>query len=104
MTRLAELAKEVTSKNAGNFLLTVDLVFDDRATYDRVRFSGAIDKEAIAELYGIPVDAVVRVLDFEPGLALKVVMRRERVSGDPGDPDVFGAQQYAPFLDIEIPD
>ncbi|HEY4863981.1 MAG TPA: DUF4387 family protein, partial [Candidatus Dormibacteraeota bacterium] len=30
-------------------------------------------------------------------------MRRRRPSGDPGETDVFGAQQYAPLLDLEIP-
>jgi len=26
------------------------------------------------------------------------------IRGSPGDPDIFGAQQYAPLLDIEVPD
>ena len=27
-----------------------------------------------------------------------------RPSGSPGDPDIFGSQQYAPLLDLEVPD
>jgi hypothetical protein len=26
-----------------------------------------------------------------------------RPSGSPGDPDIFGAQQYAPLLDLDVP-
>ncbi|MGH6896210.1 MAG: hypothetical protein ACREJ5_06655 [Geminicoccaceae bacterium] len=28
---------------------------------------------------------------------------RERSSGSPGDSDIFGARQYRPLLDIEVP-
>ncbi|MDH3659664.1 MAG: DUF4387 domain-containing protein, partial [Alphaproteobacteria bacterium] len=26
----------------------------------------------------------------------------DRPSGSPGDPDIFGAQQYAPLLDLPV--
>ena len=35
--------------------------------------------------------------------AIKFTIYRLRPSGSPGDPDIFGAQQYAPLLDIEVP-
>jgi len=28
---------------------------------------------------------------------------RLQPSGSPGDPDIFGSQQYAPLLDVEVP-
>ena len=28
---------------------------------------------------------------------------RSVVSGDPGDTDIYGAQQHAPLLDLEVP-
>ena len=36
---IGEIAAFVTSKNAGPFLLTLDIVFPDRATYERLRSS-----------------------------------------------------------------
>ena len=43
-------------------------------------------------------------VEFDPGNAIKFTIYRTRPSGSPGDPDIFGAQQYAPLLDIEVPD
>ena len=34
MTKLHELASLIRSKNAGPFQLTIDIMFDDQATYD----------------------------------------------------------------------
>ena len=36
------------------------------------------------------------------GVGVPAIYRTEP-SGSPGDPDIFGAQQYAPLLDIEVP-
>jgi hypothetical protein len=47
-----------------------------------------------------PLDAFV---EFDPALAIKFTIRRERPSGSPGERDVFGAQQYAPPFDLRIP-
>jgi hypothetical protein len=103
VTRLAELARELSSKNAGNFHLAFDIVFEDAPTFRRVRDSGVFTAERIAELYGTPVADVLGIIYFDPGNAIKVTMRRSRPSGDPGETDVFGAQQYPPLLDLEIP-
>ena len=101
--KLSELATSLSSKNAGNFHLTFDVVFDSRETYLRVLRSGAISRESVAALYRVPVEEVVSIVAFEPGSAIKINLRRGRPSGDPGETDVFGAQQYAPLLDLEIP-
>jgi hypothetical protein len=103
MPRLAEIANEISSKNAGNHFLTFDIVFDDAAIYDRVKASGVISRERIASLYGMALDDVLHVIEFDQGLAFKVAMRRVRPSGSLGETDVFGAQQYAPLLDLEVP-
>ena len=34
---------------------------------------------------------------------LAVVLWLAFTSGSPGDPDIFGSQQYAPLLDITVP-
>ena len=42
-------------------------------------------------------------MEYDPGCAIQFTIYRDRPSGSPGDPDIFGAQQYAPLLDIEVP-
>ncbi len=101
--RLAALASGLSSKNAGNFHLTFDVVFESADVYRRVRDSGAITAQSVADAYGVGVDQVVSIIAFDPGNAIKINMRRRIASGDPGETDVFGAQQYAPLLDLEVP-
>ncbi|HWJ02124.1 MAG TPA: DUF4387 family protein [Verrucomicrobiae bacterium] len=42
------------------------------------------------------------VVEFPPAKAIKATMVRSRVCGDVGDTDVYGAQQHAPLLGLEI--
>jgi len=100
---LVELAKTIRSKNAGVDLITFDIVFPDRATYDLVRRSGALTAEAIIELYGLAPERLTAFVEYDPAPAIKFTIRRERPSGSPGERDVFGAQQYAPLFDLPIP-
>ncbi len=101
--KLRDLAASLSSKNAGNFHLTFDIGFRDEETYRRVRDSGGLTHQAVARAFGIAAEDVLGVIPFDPGRAIKVNVRRGRPSGDPGETDVFGAQQYAPLLDLEIP-
>lgn len=101
--RLKTLAKVIRSKNAGPFELTFDIMFDDPAVYERVKRSGAICHELFARLYGITIDRVLGVEPFDPALSIKATIVRPVSSGTVGDSDVFGAQQHAPLLDVEIP-
>ena len=103
MARLAELAKEISSKNAGAFSLTFDVVFDDPDLYTRVKKAKVLTPESVAEAYGMPLDDVLEVVEFDQGNAFKIAVRRTRPSGSVGETDVFGAQQYAPLLDFEVP-
>jgi hypothetical protein len=102
-TPLVELAKTIRSKNAGVDQITFDVIFGDRASYDLVRRSGALTAEAVCRLYGIPRERITAFVEYDPALAIKFTVRRERPSGSPGERDVFGAQQYAPLFDLPIP-
>jgi hypothetical protein len=102
MPRLAELAKTIRSKNAGVDLITFDIIFPDRDSYLRVKNSPSVTRETIARLYQVDDAIITDFVAFDPANAIKFTMRRPRPSGSPGDSDIFGAQQYAPLLDIEI--
>ena len=41
--------------------------------------------------------------EYPAGFAFKATLPRLVASGDIGDTDVYGAQQHAPLLDVEIP-
>lgn len=101
--KLSTLAKTVRSKNAGVDKITFDVIFSDRDTYERVKRTGAITKDSIAQLYRIPLTRISDFVVFDPGCAFKFTLYRERPSGSPGDRDIFGSQQYAPLLDLDIP-
>lgn len=103
MAKLATLAKTIRSKNAGVDLLTFDIIFNDRDNYVRVKNSGAITPKSFAKLYRIDESTVTDFILFDPAYAIKITVRRGTPSGSPGDADIFGCQQYAPLLDIEIP-
>jgi hypothetical protein len=101
--KLGALAKVIRSKNAGPFELTFDVMFDDAEVYQRVKASGIFDAELFARLYSVPRERVLSVHAFDPALTLKATIARSPSSGTAGDTDVFGAQQHAPLLDVEIP-
>ena len=101
--RLYDLAKVLRSKNAGPFELTFDIMFADAESYERVKRSGVIRAELFAKLYDVPLDSVLSVHAFDPALSFKATIARPISSGTAGDSDVFGAQQHAPLLDVEIP-
>ena len=90
VTRLVKLAR---SKNAGPFVVSLDLVFKDSATYDAVRQSGAVNREAIAALYGLPLERVGEVIEYPAANALKVNLYRDRPAGSFGERDLYGSQQ-----------
>jgi hypothetical protein len=104
VTTLGELADVMRSKNAGPFQITIDLMFNDRATYDRVIGSGAIAAKVIAPLYGVP-EELVRIMPFERVRAIKITVPRTtgaHGSGSAFDRDVYGAQQHGPLVDLPI--
>jgi hypothetical protein len=103
MSKLAELAKTVRSKNAGVDKITFDVIFTDRAVYERVKKARVLTRESIAKLYRIPAERISDFVEFDPANAIKFTIYRVSPSGSPGDPDIFGSQQYAPLLEIEVP-
>lgn len=102
MPRIKDIAKACKSKNAGPFELTIDIMFDDVATFEKVRATGVISPALVARLYGV-AEADVLFTEYPPALAFKATIPRRIASGAVGDTDVYGAQQHALLLDIEIP-
>jgi Domain of unknown function (DUF4387) len=90
--RLSELAKTIRSKNAGVDKITFDVIFEGRENYELVKASRALTRESVARLYRIPEARISDFVEFDPALAIKFSILRERPSGSPGDSDIFGAR------------
>jgi uncharacterized protein DUF4387 len=99
---IGDIAKFVTSKNAGPFLLTLDVVFPDEATYRRFKALRALDRATVAKLYGIDEEDVLKIIEFDPAYAMKVTIRRPWGSGAIGEHDVYGAQQHVPLMQHSV--
>ena len=101
MATLRELAIVCRSKNAGPFDLTLDIVLRDRETWRRVVSSGSVTAASIGALYGVLAEDVL-LTPYESANAIKATIPRKAGAGHVGDGDVYGAQQHAPLLTLEI--
>ncbi len=101
--KITEMAGVIRSKNSGPYELTLDIIFKDREYFEMARRSGLFTNRLFASLYGIEVDDVIGVVEFEQANAIKATIVRPVVSGGAGDGDIYGAQQHAPLLQIEVP-
>jgi hypothetical protein len=101
MAKLYELAKLIRSKNAGPFQLTIDVMFEDQETYERVLGSGVLSREEFSRLYGTPLDDV-KIINYDAANAIKITIPRPITSGDLGDGDMMGGQLYGPLVDLEV--
>lgn len=99
---LGDLAAFMTSKNAGPFLVTIDVVFASKKSYEQVRDTRILTSERVAELYKRDVSDIVGIYYFDPANALKVTLRRAVPSGSPGDTDIYGAQQHVPLMNYPV--
>ena len=102
MAKLKDIAKACKSKNAGPFEITIDVMFDNAATFEAVKATGVISPALFARLYDVPVEDI-QFSVYPPAYAFKASFERPIASGAVGDTDVYGAQQHAPLLDVEIP-
>jgi hypothetical protein len=99
---MANLATVIRSKNAGPFVLTLDVFFKDKETFHKVENANILTKECIADLYNIKESEVLEVTFFQPAAALKISLKRQISSAAPGDTDVFGAQQHVPLMNLTL--
>ena len=101
MAPLHEVARMIRSKNAGPFLVTIDVMFENEDDYQRVVTAEVITPEVVAPRYALTADDV-RVINYAPALAIKITMPR-RPAGGPEDTDVAGGQYFVGVLDLEVP-
>ena len=99
--KLKDIARVIRSKNAGPFVLTLDILMPSVEAFNTVKASGALNADLISRLYHVPREKI-RIIHYVPGLAIKITMPRRVPSGDVADTDVYGAQQHIPLMGIEV--
>lgn len=102
MTRIRELASVCKSKNAGPFELTIDVIFGSDELFDKVAATGILNAALFARLYQVK-ESDVLFMPYAPARAFKATLPRLISAGAFGDSDVYGAQQHAPLLEVDIP-
>lgn len=95
---IAARAKVLRSKNAGPFVITLDVIFGTQADFEKVR--AKIGVAGLAEAYAIAPEDVVGI-DFVPELkAMKASFKRRLPCGHPGDADCYGMNQEQPLAHL----
>jgi hypothetical protein len=102
MALIKDIARVCKSKNAGPFELTIDVVFDDADTFGKVKATGVLNIELFARLYNVSPETVL-LTPYDAAFAFKATLPRLVPAGDFGDTDVYGCQQHALLLDVDVP-
>jgi hypothetical protein len=102
MPKIRDIAQICKSKNAGPFQVTIDVLFEDHDLYRQVKATGVLNAALFSKLYGVAEEDVL-FTPYDTAAAFKATLPRLVPAGDYGDTDVYGAQQHAPLLDVEIP-
>lgn len=100
--KLIDVASVIRSKNSGPFEITFDIIFKEQDIFCKFYEKKLINKELVSKLYNLYQDDVLDVIYYKPSKAIKVTIVRPIPSGNPGDTDVYGAQQHAPLLGLEF--
>lgn len=100
--RLIDIADVIRSKNSGPFEITFDVILKEQAVYERLRELKIPSKAEFAKLYNIDEATVFDVIWFDPAKAIKITILRPVASGAVSDTDIYGAQQHAPLMNMEL--
>jgi hypothetical protein len=84
-------------------LITVDVFFRERETYERAILLGVLTKQSVAAAYGVEEEMVEGVYHWDAACAIKVTMYRTVSAGSVGDEDCYGAGQHVPLMKMAWP-
>ena len=100
--KLYDIAKIIRSKNSEPFEITLDVLFDTKEVYEKVKNSGIITKECIAKIYHIKESMITQIVFFDQAQGIKITYDRITSSGTCFDTDVYGAQQHVPLGELIV--
>lgn len=80
--KLKDIAKIIRSKNSGPFQITLDVLFDDEALFDRVKNANVLTDDVLCQLYQLKSkDLICANMFFRPALAWKFTFVRPWAQG-----------------------
>ena len=89
----------IRSKDAGPFMLTLDLFFADAGVHEAFKVANVLSPQVISALYRVdPAD--VDIYELDEIAAMKISFPRPVPSGEFGDTDITGGQQYAVLVEF----
>jgi hypothetical protein len=101
MPKLRKVCRNVRSKSAGPFWVTVDICFDGPENYRRYHQSEALGAAVFGGAFGIDPE-LVRHYAVDDLSTLKVSYPRATPQGGVVERDMHCGQQYVRLLDIEL--
>ena len=99
MARLGDAVRAVRSKNAGPFMVTVDVFCGTDAAFQRV--NAALPAAAVGLLYGVSPEQVDRY-ELPDIRVVKFSFPRPAPQGSRGDRDMHGAQWAVLLAEAEL--
>jgi len=99
MTTLAEVSKNIRSKNAGPFWATIDIFFDDKQHFEHA--SQNLQTQVVAAQLQVAENQLKR-FDLADILVIKISFPRPIVQGHISDRDMHGAQYAWLLSDIPL--
>jgi hypothetical protein len=101
MLKIKDVCRDIRSKNAGPFWVTIDFFFDGPQSYAQFHDSEVFSAAAIAAIYGVDPKNVRR---FEvPELSVvKITYARPSPQGGVIERDMHSGQQYARLLQLDL--
>ncbi|MEM8572006.1 MAG: DUF4387 family protein [Pseudomonadota bacterium] len=99
MTKLADVAMKVRSKNAGPFWLTFDIFCDGPQAFETVRAS--LDTQRVAAALHTPPEAVKR-FEISDLNVVKFSIPRPAIQGTREDRDMHGASFANVLAELEV--
>ena len=99
MTKVADIAAKVRSKNAGPFWLTIDIFCEDRTSFDLIRTG--LTEDLAADLLNVD-KADIKRFEITDLNVLKISLPRPAVQGTIADRDMHGASFANVIAEAEI--
>jgi Domain of unknown function (DUF4387) len=102
MSKIQDMTAALRSKNAGPFMITVDLFFANEADFDAVRDSNVLSVANVAIAYRVLESGVVGPFWHRDALMAKVTVPKHSSCQDVFCNDIFGSQQHFPIAQLEV--
>lgn len=96
LATIGGLARQVRSKNAGPFWLTIDVFLDTDEDYARIAGDPTMTPQAIGRLYEVAADQV-HIFRLAHLRVVKISFPRPVPAGSFNDRDLHGGQQHVPL-------